>query len=113
MKTNCEKNLPTIQIGNLPQKKIVATLRGQRSKETGLSTVRGVDILGLQKGLHTTECQHLCQRFYQARAVKLACLKIKGEPQARQLEEIPDRIMGLTRESGETKHVSSGQRGGG
>lgn len=63
MKTNCEKNLPTIQIGNLPKKKIVATLRGQRSKETGLSTVRGVDMLGLEKGLHRTECQHAVSMF--------------------------------------------------
>lgn len=44
--------------------------------------------------------------------MKLACLKVKHEPQARQLEEIPDRIMGLRRESGETKQVSSGQKGG-
>ena len=44
--------------------------------------------------------------------MKLACLRITDEPQARQLEEIPDRIMQLRRESGETKQVSSDQRGG-
>lgn len=44
MKTNYEKNLPIIKIGNVPKKKIVVvTRRGQRSKETVLPKVRGIE----------------------------------------------------------------------
>lgn len=69
-------------------------------------------MLGLEKGLHRTECQHAVSMFLRGAAVKLLAWKVKDEPQARQLEEIPDRIMGLRRESGETKQFPSGQKGG-
>ena len=34
MKTNFEKNLPTIKVGNTPKKIVMAVLKGQKNKET-------------------------------------------------------------------------------
>lgn len=92
MKQQTEKNLPTIKVGNIPTKKIVvAALRGQRSKETTLPRVRGMEDTGQQEWKKTKSAtgaregtieqnsRAVCPCFHQVQAGKDAGQKRKNE----------------------------------